>query len=193
MHPTEPTYPTASQQFGLYLQRQKSFFIFKPVLLSLALLASIASFAQTPAPVPAAYTLATPADYDQYAPQVVETVNWLEKSNLPTGSEQRVQANQFLMKWLTGSPTVSVQIQEYLGSLYGKDPDLLMAFMGGWARYAIQHPGTKDQVLLNTEGLKAMLTSYQAKGGKGNKKLDELAKVSAKDQLPAWVKAHLKA
>ena len=97
------------------------------------------------------------------------------------------------MEWMTGSPTVSIQVSEYLGKLYQSDPDLLLAFMGGWARYAIQHPEIKDPVTLNTAGLKTMLTAYQTKGGKGNKKLDELAKLDAAAQLPDWVKAHLKA
>lgn len=77
--------------------------------------------------------------------------------------------------------------------MHNKDSDLLMAFIGGWTRYAIQHPGVKDKQLLSAEGLKTMLTTYQTKGGKGNSNLDDLAKIAIEGQLPDWVKAHVKA
>ena len=92
---------------------------------------------------------------------MLATINWLEASPLPADSPQRKEANQFLMEWISGSPTVSVQMQPYLTDLYGKNPDLLMAFLGGWTRYAIQHPTDKDQLTLQVEGVKGMLASYK--------------------------------
>lgn len=166
---------------------------FKHFLLGAALLLASPVLAQTsPSPVPTGYTLKAPADYEQYAPQVLATINWLETSPLPSDSPQRKDANRFLMEWISGSPTVSVSMQPYLADLYGKNSDLLMAFLGGWARYSIQHPADKDQLTLNVEGIKGMLASYQTMGGKGNKKLTELASLNAKGQLPEWVKTRLK-
>ena len=166
----------------------------KHLLLALGLLVSTATLAQTtPSPIPTDYTLKAPADFDRYAPQVVATIDWLEVSALPSQNEQRLAANTFLVAWISGSPTVSVAIEEYINDLYNKDGDLLIAFMGGWTRYAIQNPGTKDKLVLATAGIKDMLATYKAKGGKGNKKLEELDKLSASGQLPDWVKKHVKA
>ena len=165
----------------------------KSLLLALGLLVSTASLAQTtPSPVPAGYTFQAQPDHDRYVPQVLATINWLETSTLPTDDAQRRAANQFLIQWISGTSTVSVQLQEYVTDLSNKDGDLLMAFMGGWTRYALQNAGTKDQLLLNTAGVKDMLTTYQAKGGKGSKKLNDLAALDAKGQLPTWIKAHVK-
>lgn len=166
----------------------------KHLLLALSLLVSTATLAQTtPSPVPTDYTLKAAPDFDRYAPQVIATVNWLEASTLPTDNEQRRAANTFLIAWISGSPKVSVAIEEYVTDLYNKDGDLLIAFMGGWTRYAIQNPGTKDKQVLAAEGIKDMIASYKAKGGTGNKKLEELEKLSAKGQLSDWVKKHVKA
>lgn len=165
----------------------------KFLLLGLALLLTAPAGAQTAFPVPTSYSLESRADYDQYAPQIIETVNWLEASTLPADNPQRLKANAFLMKWLTGSPTVTVDVQPYALDLYGKDPNLLMAFMGGWTRYALQHPTEKDKVVLNTEGVKTLLNVYKLKGGKGNKKASELVKLEEQGKLSEWVKSHLKA
>lgn len=166
----------------------------KHLLLVLALLVFTATLAQTtPSPVPTGYTLKAPADFDRYAPQVIATINWLEASTLPSDNEQRRAANTFLVEWISGSPTVSVAIEEYVGDLYNKDGDLLVAFMGGWTRHALQNPGTKDKLALATAGINDMIATYKAKGGTGNKKLEDLAKLSAKGQLPDWVRKHVKA
>ena len=82
----------------------------KPLLLALGLFVIAPALAQTAPPVPASYTLKAPADFAQYSSQVVETVGWLEKSKLSSNDAQRRQANTFLMEWMTGSPTVSIQV-----------------------------------------------------------------------------------
>nr|GFC16204.1 hypothetical protein [Tanacetum cinerariifolium] len=82
--------------------------------------------------------------------------------------------------WISGSPAVSVAIEEYVTDLSKEDGALLIGFMGGWTRYALQNPGTKDKLALATAGIKGMLTTYKAKGGTGNKKLEDLETLSAK-------------
>ena len=77
--------------------------------------------------------------------------------------------------------------------LTNKDPDLLIAFLGGWASYALQHPNKKDPVTLNVEAIKTVLAVYNNKGGRGrrNKTASELSKLSEQGKLPDWIKAHL--
>ncbi|UOQ74460.1 hypothetical protein [Hymenobacter cellulosilyticus] len=162
------------------------------LLLALGLLTcSGAALAQTYS-VPTDYSFQAPADYARYDNQVIETVKWLEVT--PQGKEaaQRQAANRFLLQWMTGTPAVSVQLQDYVGKLVGKEPDMLMLFMAGWSRYQLQHPDEKDAVVLNTEGLKTVLKGYQAGGFKRNKQLETLVPLQEKGTLSDWVKGQLK-
>lgn len=84
------------------------------------------------------------------------------------------------MQWISGSPTVSVAIEEYVSDLFRNDGALLIAFMGGWTRNALQNPGTKDKLALATAGIQDMLATYKAQGGTGNKKLEEVGILAAK-------------
>jgi hypothetical protein len=166
----------------------------KYLLLAICLLASSATLAQSaPSPVPTDYSLKAAPDYDRYVPQVLATINWLEASPLPNDNEDRRAANTFLIQWISGSPTVSVAIDEYVTNLSQQDGALLIGFMGGWTRQALQNPGTKDRLDLAMAGIKGMLATYKAKGGTTNKKLEELEELSAKGKLSDWVKKHAKA
>ncbi|RYE90773.1 MAG: hypothetical protein EOO37_02130 [Cytophagaceae bacterium] len=98
-----------------------------------------------------------------------------------------------MVEWISGSPTILVAIAEYVTDLYNKDGDLLIAFVGSWTRHALQNPGTKDKLVLATAGLNDLIATYKAKGGTGNKRLEELGKLSTKGQLSDWVKKHVKA
>jgi hypothetical protein len=166
----------------------KKLLLFSAILL---LTTASATRAQGSYKAPTGFSLQTPDDYAEYEPQVIATVNWLEKTPLGQQPELRKQADQFLFQWISGSSAVSVQLQKYVADLAGQDSELLMLFMGGWARYQLQHPEVKDPAVLNTEGIRTMLHAYQAGGYKKNKQLDELSKMETKGTLPEWVKKQL--
>ncbi|QJX48015.1 hypothetical protein HMJ29_14135 [Hymenobacter taeanensis] len=162
------------------------------LLLAFALLsAAPAVLAQSAYKVPTNYTLQRPEDYAEYNKEVVATVDWLEKTPSSKEPEKRREANRFLFQWISGTPDVSVQMQKYVADLTAQDPDLLLLFMGGWARYQIQHPEVKDPVVLNTEGIKTVLKAYQSGGNKRNKHLDSLVELNAKGTLADWVRKQL--
>ena len=137
------------------------------------------------------YTFKLPEDYIRFEPQVVEAVNWLEKTPAGQQTAQRQAANKFVFQWLSGSSNVQVQLQKYVADLVKQEPDQLLLFMGGWARYQLQHPEVEDQVMLNVAGLNTLLTAYQAGGYKKNKQLEELLRLRQQNQLPAWVAKQL--
>ncbi|GAB3572598.1 hypothetical protein [Hymenobacter daeguensis] len=138
--------------------------------------------------VPAQYSFSKPDDFARYEPQVISTINWLEATPVNQDVSRRKQAQRFLLEWASGSPKVSIGLQPYLGELYGKQTDLLMAFMGGWTRYSLQHPGVADPLMLNAEGVQAMLKVY-ALGGMGTiKPLDKVRDLAAAGELNTWLK-----
>ena len=137
------------------------------------------------------YTFKLPEDYIRFEPQVVEAVNWLEKTPGGQQTTQRQAANKFVFQWLSGSPNVQVQLQKYVADLVKQDPDQLLLFMGGWARYQLQHPEVQDQVLLNAAGITTLLTAYEAGGYKKNKQLEELLRLRQQNQLGSWIAKQL--
>lgn len=161
------------------------------LLLAFGLVLAGTAVAQT-YQAPTGYTLKAAEDYALYNAQVIEAVNWLEATPPTKEAAQRQPTNQFLMQWMTGTPAVSVQLQEYTAEITTKDPNLLMLFLGGWSRYQLQHPETKDAVLLNTEAVKTVLKGYQAGGYKRNKKIESLIALNDKGTLTDWVKTQLK-
>ncbi|GAB3296165.1 hypothetical protein [Hymenobacter tenuis] len=150
-----------------------------------------AALAQSTYKPPIGYSLQDPDDYAEYEPQVVATVNWLEATPIGKEAAKRQEATRFLFQWISGTPTVSVQLQKFVADLTGQNPELMMLFMGGWARYQIQHPEVKDAVVLNTEGIKTLLKGYQIGNMKRTKPLDEVAKLGTGAALTEWVKKQL--
>ncbi|MDO7846365.1 hypothetical protein Q5H92_08360 [Hymenobacter sp. M29] len=141
--------------------------------------------------VPAQYTLSKPDDFARYEPQVISTINWLEATPVNQDVSRRKQAQRFLLEWASGSPKVSIGIEPYLGDLYGKQTDLLMAFMGGWTRYSLQHPNDTNTLTLNAEGVQAMLKLY-ALGGLGTiKPLENVRDLAAAGELNTWLKGKI--
>ncbi len=137
------------------------------------------------------YTFKMPEDYIRFESRVVEAVNWLEKTPAGQQTAQRQEANKFVFQWLSGSSNVQVQLQKYVADLVRQDPDQLVLFMGGWARYQLQHPEVEDEVMLNVAGVNTLLTAYQTGGYQKNKQLEELLRLRQQNQLPAWVAKQL--
>lgn len=164
-----------------------------PTLLLVVLLGAAApiAHAQTAYRAPVGYAFQSADEYADYEPEVLAAVNWLEKTPLGAEPALRRDATRFVFQWISGAPNVSVQLPKYVADLTAQDPDLLLLFMGGWARYQLQHPEVKDPAVLNTEGIRTMLRAYRAGGFRRNKQLETLAKLEANGTLAAWVSKQL--
>lgn len=60
--------------------------------------------------VPEQYTLVAPEDYTKYEPQLMQTIDWYLWRSMAFDADKRKSANEFFIKWVTGSPTVTVDI-----------------------------------------------------------------------------------
>ncbi len=81
--------------------------------------------------VPKNYTLVKAEDYAPYEKDVIACVNWLQKTPANEQNSLRADVNIFLMKWLSGSPNIHIEIKPEVVTFMGANPDLLMLFMGG--------------------------------------------------------------
>lgn len=161
------------------------------MLCLVALLGSASAATAQSFEVPANYSLKAKEDYARYNQDVVAAATWLETTPSNQEVDKHKATNQFLVQWLTGTPAVSVEIQSYVATLSKKNPELLVAFLAGWARYQLQHPDDHDALSLNTAGVQTALRVYQLGGLKKDKQVEELLELQQKGELAGWIKSKL--
>lgn len=96
------------------------------------------SFAQS-FEVPQNVQLETATDYAKYEQDVVRATDWLVGTNLDMERARRKEVGTFLVKWITGSPDITVELNNGIGDLYGQNTDLLLIYMAAYSKYCIQH------------------------------------------------------
>jgi hypothetical protein len=99
------------------------------------------------------------ADYATYEPEVLKTIDWWMNTPVNVSPEKRREANDFLILWLTGSPDISVEVNTDIVTFLKPNVELMLAFMWGWTKYAIE---TKDksEVASNIKGIEAAIDFY---------------------------------
>jgi hypothetical protein len=128
-------------------------------------------------------------DYAQYEQDVINCVNWLMKTPVQEQANKRKEANAFLMKWLTGSPNVQIEIKEKIVTFMKSSPDLLMVFMGGWAKYSLESRDFKNKVFGNLAGIDAIIEFYTKNKSKmpKDKNVEKYIKMRDKGTLKEFV------
>lgn len=134
----------------------------------------------------------TKEEFIKSEPSVISVIDWLENNALGKESDKRTALNAVFMAWLTNAPTVTVELNSNVAPLSKKNPDLLMVFMGGWTRYALQNNYSKDPVKCNLAGIRSVLHTYKlGEGAKKDKNIDKLVELDEKNELEAWVTTQL--
>ena len=134
-------------------------------------------------------------DYVKHEQRILECINWLENTPMSEEADKRLMANAYLMKWATGTPTVTISMQSFQVDLTTKNPELLIVFIGGWIKYAIENPDDKDNVEAgNISGINSIIKVYSDNKGNGlkkDKRIEKLIKMDA-SELKEWVADQLK-
>jgi len=165
-------------------------------LFTISLLAiSLNGMAQL-SPVPKSYSLTTPDDYNKYEPEIVKVINWLEQTPWSPKSAEREIANSFFLAWMSGSPSVSVEINDpILMKIMEKNKELLFAYMGGYAKYALQCRSDKIALDVNKAkmaGFKAVINKYNMEKKRAkDKDIEMLAQLDSEGKLENWITTEL--
>lgn len=139
----------------LHLKIMKNRF---PLLLALIFFISLQSFSQD-FKVPANYKLEAAEDYAKYEQDVIDAVTWLQNTPVNEERGRRKEVVRFLMQWITGSPTVTIEIGKLV--TFMDDADYLMLFMGGWTKYALTTKDFTDKVKGNQAGIESVIDFYK--------------------------------
>jgi hypothetical protein len=132
-------------------------------------------------------------DFARFEKDIIACANWLEATPLNQEKEKRTAANAFMIKWVSGSSTVTIGIDEVVGKLADKNEELLVLFIGGWTRYVLQNNYSKDGKKGYLEGLKSVIAVYK-KGVaiKEDKDVEKMVKLFDAGELEEWVNKHVK-
>ena len=110
--------------------------------------------------VPKHYAFKSNEDYKLYEPQIVKTIDWLEKTPWTEQVRKRDEAKAFVLKWIDGSPEVTISLNAELVHLAKNNPELLGSYMYGYAKYCIQHKADFDDTKAKMAGVKAICVAF---------------------------------
>ena len=82
--------------------------------------------------VPQNYVIRTRDDYVKYEKDIIRCFDWLMATPANKESEKRMDAGAFMMKWLSGTPYLTVDVQPKIVNFMDVNPDLLLIFVCGW-------------------------------------------------------------
>jgi hypothetical protein len=164
-------------------------------ILSFLVIASITlSVSSQTVSVPKNYILEKAEDYAPYQEKVLECMNWFINSNVDQNIELRKEVNTFILKWLIGSPALSVMVTETSKPILDdKDfqytNDLLMSYMYGMAIYQLNNPNETDLIYIQEMGVNGVLTLYENNKGlfDKSKALKKYLKLKKDNQLKDWL------
>jgi hypothetical protein len=152
------------------------------------LLVSI-SFTAQELDIPNTISLTTADDFKKTEHLVLKATDWL--ANTPVGEhpDKRIAMNGFLMKWMSGSPSVSIALVEGIVPL--DCADCLMAFMSGWTKYSLEHNYSDDKLACAVAGAEQAIRFYEknkAALGK-NADMEKLIKQQKKGKLQSYIES----
>lgn len=136
--------------------------------------------------------LETPEDYKNAEKWVLESIEWLQQNPVNSDLEKRQELNAFIIKWVSGTSAVSIDI---FADLSPADcPNCLIAFICGWIKYSLEHNYSKDKVEGALAGVERTIAFYeknQTTLGK-NPDVERLILEKKKGNLREFVEASFK-
>lgn len=128
-------------------------------------------------------------DYQKTEKLVLNATQWLVNTPLSENSEKRKEINAFLMKWMSGSPSVSIALVSGIVPLDCED--CLMSFMSGWTKYSLENEYSKNKIDCATAGAENAIKFYKknkAELGK-NSAMEKLIKQQKKGKLKKYIES----
>ena len=133
--------------------------------------------------IPSDLKLENAEDYKKTEHLVLNSTEWLLKTPISKNPSKRKEINAFLMKWMSGNPTFSIELVSGIVPL--DCADCLMSFMSGWTKYSLENDYSKDKVECAVAGAENAIEFYKknkSELGK-NSDMEKLMKQQKKGKL----------
>ena len=163
--------------------------------LVLSLLLTFSSVIAQDFAVPQNYRFNKKSDYGKYERYIPKAVDWLMAYSPVEKPGKRKEVNAFLLKWLEGAPNVDITLYKEVMDLTKTNPDLLMVFMGSWAKEILKSGKPVTEKRGVHVGLGALLDYYSKYKNNGivkDKAVATVLKKKRKGQLHAWMDGFVK-
>lgn len=136
----------------------------------------------------------TKEEFIKSEPEIIAASKWLESNTIGTQKEKTIQVNAYVVKWITDSPTVSIEIDaDFIVKLCEDNSQLLVVFMAGYTRYCLENNYSKDKIKCYTAGIKSAINNYALGGDiKKNKLLSKAIEADKEGKLEEWVRSKAK-
>ena len=147
------------------------------VLMLAAIIISETISAQTGFALPQKIQLNSKEDYAKYEKVVINAAIWLEQTDLDRDVEKRREIDVFIIKWVSGTPAFTLNLDEPLSVLTEKNPELLALFIASYSRNFLENKNSASNFSATKAALKSIALVYK----KGidvarNKQLEKLTK-----------------
>jgi len=131
------------------------------------------------------------ADYFSHENLALEIIDWLTENPLDSSEYLRSEFNAFGMEWLSGHPSLKVELESEIMPFAAEYPDLLFIHALASAKYLFQHPES-SKIEYNVHGLKAVCKSVKmSKGLADSKALTDIVKLCDDNLLEGWVTSRI--
>ncbi len=120
--------------------------------------------------------------------KVLSTINWLENTPLDQDKQKHQVQYALLTGWITNSPTVTLEINAKVLTFTKKNDVLIMFFMAGWTKYALENNYSKDNAKGSLAGIRSAMSIYKkGVGVKKDREMEKLVLLEDKGELEKWV------
>ncbi len=116
--------------------------------------------------------------YEEYIDQVFDCCYYLVQTPFTKKDEERVAANEFIQRWVKGSPSYSVMVSDKVKLLFENREELIQLYYGCYLKVVLEQDESDVQVV-EEKALDSIIrycenTNNKLKMTKGMKELSEL-------------------
>ena len=163
-------------------------FIFFPILISAVFLFPSQGMSQPSFELPRNIRLDDKEDYAKYEKTMIAAAKWLEETDFDKDEEKRKQVNAFVIQWIAGSPSVTINLDQALARLIDRNPELLALYLASYSRNMLENKKTYNSF----DATKAALLSIVKVYKKGinvsrSKEIEKLSKTIDQGQLDDYL------
>lgn len=138
--------------------------------------------------VPKNYVLKSKSDYARYEDDIIKTADWIQHTAWTAQPEKMEAATQFFLKWIKGTPAVTIRLTEAVMNLSDRNPSLGFVYMAQYAKYALQHKADFDVTNANVEAIRALIAKYDIEPSyKKDNDVEELIELDKEGELNDWI------
>lgn len=93
--------------------------------------------------------------------EFIEQYNWLIETPINQEDQRRKEVTASLSNYIAVNPQLDIELDHQFIKFSETTPELLIVFMGGWAKYAIENEDYDNKLEGNIAGLTSVIDFYE--------------------------------